>query len=99
MLGGGRHRDFAGESSEELVTTETIQADLEQVLRTVVLPGQELPIEPRWAGIMAFGPDKSAVVRKVSPHVFGAFRCGGMGVALGAETAHRLVALIDTNGT
>jgi hypothetical protein len=43
---------------------------------------------------MAFGKNKFPIIRQVSDHVFGAFRLGGMGVALGSKVAEELVQLM-----
>jgi hypothetical protein len=40
---------------------------------------------------MAFGKDKQPIVKQLSSNVFGAFRLGGMGVALGSYVAKTLV--------
>ena len=51
-------------------------------------------VAQRWSGIMAFGKTKYPIVKAFSPRVFGAFRMGGMGVALGSRTAQQVVELI-----
>lgn len=94
LLGGGRNLDFAGEQTTELAVTEMIQADLETKLAEIVLPGHQYHIEHRWAGVMAFGNTKRPIVRAFSDRVFGAFRMGGMGVALGTEVAADVVGLV-----
>ena len=71
-----------------------IQHDLEQKLATIILPGKEIKIEYRWSGIMAFGTNKFPIVKAFSQHVFGAFRMGGMGVALGSLSAQQMVQLV-----
>ena len=71
-----------------------IQRDLEQKLADIILPGTQFKVAQRWAGIMAFGANKYPIVKAFSPRVLGAFRMGGMGVALGSETAAQLVGLI-----
>lgn len=93
LLGGGRNRDFAGETTTEIGLHPAIQAGLEEKLRKLILPGREVSIDMRWAGIMAFGAAKRPVIQPFGAHVFGAFRMGGMGVALGAEAAKQCVAL------
>lgn len=94
LLGGGRNLDFAGENTTEIALAAHIQADLEQKLRDVILPDTPFEIDTRWAGIMAFGPNKFPVVKAFSGRVFGAFRMGGMGVALGSEAARMMVEMI-----
>lgn len=94
LLGGGRNLDFAGETTADMALNSDIQRALEQLLRETLLPGRELQIENRWAGIMGFSTDKQPIVRTVSPRVALGFGCNGMGVALGAEIAARTAALL-----
>ena len=93
LFGGGRNIDFAGEETTEIALNEKIQTDLEEKLRTIILPDTPFTIAQRWAGIMAFGQTKYPIVKAFSGRVFGAFRLGGMGVALGTEVARQVVAL------
>jgi len=93
LFGGGRHLDFEGETTNEIALHNTIQQDLEQKLQELILPGQSFKIAQRWSGIMAFGKTKRPIVQRFSPRIAGAFRMGGMGVALGAAVAKELVSL------
>lgn len=92
LIGGGRNQDFAGETTTEIKLSEHIQADLERKLHEVILPNTDFTIAQRWAGIMAFGASKQPIIKAFSDKVYGAFRMGGMGVALGSEAARTLVA-------
>jgi glycine/D-amino acid oxidase-like deaminating enzyme len=94
LLGGGRNLDFEGETTTALELNERIQLDLETKLHEVILPDAHFQIAQRWSGIMAFGATKQPVVKAFSDKVFGAFRLGGMGVALGSEVAMRLADMI-----
>ncbi|MGC4058451.1 MAG: FAD-dependent oxidoreductase [Chitinophagaceae bacterium] len=96
LLGGGRNMDFEGETSTELALHDQIQDRLLQILTTQLLPGRSFTIAQRWSGIMAFGETKTPVVRAFSNRVFGAFRMGGMGVALGSLSAARVAALAES---
>ena len=93
LLGGGRNLDFKGEGTDVAEVTTIVQDNLEDKLRKIILPGTDFAIAQRWAGIMAFGTDKQPIIKQISPRVFGAFRMGGMGVALGSEAARQLAAL------
>lgn len=93
LLGGGRNLDFKGETSHDFNLSELIQSDLERKLREIILPNTNFQIAQRWAGIMAFGENKYPIVKAFSPRVYGAFKMGGMGVALGSEIARQLVEL------
>lgn len=93
LIGGGRNLDFAGETTTEMTVTEYIQNSLEEKLREIILPGVQFEVAQRWAGIMAFGATKQPVIKAFSDKVFGAFRMGGMGVALGSRAAQQLAYL------
>lgn len=95
LLGGGRNLDFNKEATTDFALNETIQQQLEYWLRNLILPGQPFRIAQRWTGIMAFGTDKQPILRAFSPKVFGAFRMGGMGVAMASEIAAQLAAMIQ----
>lgn len=90
LFGGGRNLDFEGERTTDFGLNELIQADLDQKLHETILPDTKFSIAQRWTGIMAFGATKYPIVKAFSPRVFGAFRMGGMGVALGSEVARQL---------
>ena len=79
--------DMAGETSEELLLNEKIQGMLEEKLNEIILPGMPYKVAQRWSGIMAFGASKQPIVQVFSPRVSGAFRMGGMGIALGSRAA------------
>ncbi len=94
LFGGGRHLDFSGEEHTDFALHALIQSDLEDKLRTIILPHTPFRIAQRWSGIMAFGETKEPIIRAFSARVFGAFRCGGMGVALGMSAAEEMVELV-----
>ncbi|MBL0127451.1 MAG: hypothetical protein IPP83_08300 [Flavobacteriales bacterium] len=95
LLGGGRNLDVAGETTTADGTTEQIQSALEELLRTVILPGREFKIARRWSGVMGFGAkSKAPIIERVSPRVTAAVRLGGMGVAIGIRVARKAAALL-----
>ncbi|MBL7712879.1 MAG: FAD-binding oxidoreductase [Chitinophagaceae bacterium] len=91
LFGGGRNLDFETETTTALQLNEEIQNKLGELLRTVILPGTPFEVAQRWSGIMAFGPTKQPIVKAFSTRIYGAFRMGGMGLALGSEVAYQLV--------
>jgi gamma-glutamylputrescine oxidase len=95
LFGGGRNLDFTGETSTDITLNDAIQQDLEEKLNTLILPGRKVNIAQRWSGIMAFGNTKRPIVGQFGDNVFGAFRMGGMGVALGSAIAKELASLPD----
>jgi len=94
LFGGGRNLDFEGETTTEFGQTELIQKRLEQLLKEVILPNQEVKIEHRWSGIMGLGSSKNPIVSQLSEHVYCGVRLGGMGVAIGSLVGKELADLI-----
>lgn len=95
LFGGGRNLDFDGEETTELGETPIVQQRLEELLRNIILPGQEVEIDRRWSGIMGIGPQKSPMVKAISNSIFCGVRLGGMGVALGSLIGKELAELAD----
>lgn len=93
MIGGGRNLDFEGEATSDMTTTEMIQNDLIEKLKEIVLPDTSFEVAMRWSGIMAFGKTKQPIVKAISPNVLGAYRMGGMGVAIGSLAGKQLAEL------
>lgn len=94
LFGGGRNVDFEGETTTDISLNDHIQNDLEEKLNTLIIPGLQYEVAYRWAGIMAFGSSKRPIVQRFSPNVYGAFRMGGMGVAIGSAIAKQLVHMV-----
>lgn len=91
LLGGGRDQDFEGEESLEFLVNPKIKSYLLRIMEEIILPGEKLEIAFEWTGIMAFGQSKNPIVQQLSKNVFCAVRLGGMGVAIGWQTASELV--------
>ena len=94
LLGGARHLFMEEEATTEMALTDSVQQALETLLRDTILPGREVRIAQRWAGIMGFTADKQPVARLVSARIAVGFGCNGMGVALGADIAERTAQLL-----
>ena len=95
LFGGGRNLDFKTEETLEFGQTAIIQNELENILKTTILPNTSFEIEHRWSGIMGVGDQKKAIVKQLSNHVFCGVRLGGMGVAIGSLVGKELAALIN----
>jgi glycine/D-amino acid oxidase-like deaminating enzyme len=67
------------------------------MLDEMILPNQTYEIDHVWSGIMAFGEDKSPIVKQVSDNIFCAVRLGGMGVAIGSLVGKEAIDLMDAN--
>jgi gamma-glutamylputrescine oxidase len=83
LLGGGRNLAPDSEQTDQFETTPLIQNALRQLLKDVIVPGQEVEVDYWWSGILGVGKPKKPIIEKVSPRVALAVRLGGMGVAIG----------------
>jgi gamma-glutamylputrescine oxidase len=84
LFGGGRNLDFKGEETTEMITTELIQKQLDNLLQHVILPGVSYKVAQRWSGIMGVGEQKTTIVKPLGGNIFCSVRMGGMGVAIGS---------------
>lgn len=91
LIGGGRHLDLDRESTTEEGTTELIQEHLEEILRKVVLPGEDFTVDMRWSGTMGMSNSKKFILEKLDDRTYCAVRFGGMGVALASAVSKLLV--------
>jgi hypothetical protein len=78
ILGGGRNLDFDVENTTEFAQTEIVQNKLEELLKEVILPNQNLKLPivgvESWASVIARTP-----VSQLSENVYCGVRLGGMG--------------------
>ncbi|WP_400192694.1 NAD(P)/FAD-dependent oxidoreductase [Hymenobacter sp. B81] len=95
LLGGGRNLDFAAEATAEPGLTPLVQQKLEELLREVILPGHRPAIDYRWSGVMGFGQELEPFIGELAPGIYGALRCNGMGVAMGAQSGWQAATLIN----
>lgn len=94
LLGGGRNLAFEEEATTNFGANERILQRLENDLREHILPlHPSLDLAQSWSGIMAFGRDKRPILKRKSERILGAFRLGGMGVALGSKLGQDLADL------
>ncbi|MCH7415162.1 FAD-binding oxidoreductase [Belliella sp. R4-6] len=91
MMGGGRNLDFDAEQTDQFEINQNIKAYLVDLIRKVIMPKQQVEIEMEWSGIMAFGTTKKPIITMLNDDVGLAVRLGGMGVAIGWQTAEELV--------
>lgn len=99
LLGGGRNTDFTGEMTTDAALNGSIQQMLEGKLNSLILPGREVHVASRWAGIMAFGKDKFPLIKKYSDNIFMAVRMGGMGIAIGSRAGEMLAGMLLDRGS
>jgi len=94
LLGGGRNLNFKGETTTEFGTTEQIMDTLKDLIRTTILPSENVTIDYQWSGIMGVGNIKKPLIEMIHPHVGIGVRMGGMGVAIGSLVGEELASLI-----
>lgn len=94
LLGGARNLDVEGETTYEMQTTPMIQSRLQELLRTMILPGMSYSIDYRWSGIMGMGNSKYPIIKKVTDRLVIGARLGGIGVALGTNVGKKLAELL-----
>lgn len=98
LFGGGRNLDFEGETTSDFGANPPIQRKLEELLRDMILPGRDFEIEMSWSGIMAFGPERHPIVKRITPGIVAGVRMHGMGVAIGSLVGERLAEMVlETN--
>ena len=97
LIGGGRHLDKEGETTEELETNEFIISYLNDLIRNSILPGVTYEIEHSWSGILGVGGSKLPIVKKIDKNVTIAVRMGGMGVAVGSLIGRMAASMILSN--
>jgi gamma-glutamylputrescine oxidase len=97
LIGGGRHLDKTGETTEDLETTEFIISYLSDLISNSILPGINYKIEHSWSGILGVGGSKLPIVKKLDENVTIAIRMGGMGVAVGSFIGKVAVSTILSN--
>jgi glycine/D-amino acid oxidase-like deaminating enzyme len=99
LFGGGRNLNFSQETTTELSTTPDILGPLKEILKQVIVPGQDPKIDYSWAGLMGFSSDHMPRVEVVptQPHLIIGFGCNGMGVARGFHTGQKTAALMQLN--
>lgn len=94
LLGGGRNLDFDAEYTTEMDQTSLVQNALENLLKTVIIPGTVFEIERRWSGIMGVGSNRVPIVKSLGNSMYCAVRMGGMGVALGSLVGEEVADLV-----
>jgi hypothetical protein len=94
LFGGGRNLDFKTEETTSFGVTNKIQNELDQILKTIILPNSNVEVESRWSGIMGVGQQKRPIVKSISNRVHCGVRLGGMGVAIGSLVGKKLADLL-----
>lgn len=94
LIGGGRNMDIEAEQTLEPGINPKLKKYLQELAREIILPGQSIDFDQEWSGVMSFGPNKKPIIERVTQDIGMAVRLGGMGVAIGWQTASDLVKLL-----
>ncbi len=94
LFGGARNYFLEQETTTAMEVPENLKQVLLQHLEEVILPGYSPKLEMAWSGIMAFGPVKKPLLGQLQAGVFGGFRLGGMGVAIGSAIGEQLAEMV-----
>ena len=94
LLGGGRNSDIDNEYTDQIELTTKIQNNLNELLKSTILPQEKYTVEMRWSGIMGLGSNKSPIIKKTGEKVFCAVRMGGMGIAIGSLVGEEAAELV-----
>lgn len=94
LFGGGRNTDFETETTMDIKLNDDIQKHLEEILKEIILPGQDYQIEQRWSGIMGVGKRKQVIMEQRSQHTWCAIRLSGMGLALSTVLGKDVAAMM-----
>ena len=84
LFGGGRNLEPEVETTSVNGLNHNIQRQLDNLLKTMILPSTRYEVANRWSGIMGIGDEKKPIIRRVSKNVLAAVRMGGMGIAIGS---------------
>lgn len=85
LLGGARHLDIEGETTDSFDPHSGIRSFLRQFMTETIIPyAQDWSIERAWSGIIGRGDAKVPIVKAIGNRTVAAVRLGGMGVAIGS---------------
>ncbi len=95
LLGGARHLDLTGETTDSFDPHPGIRSFLRQFMAETILPyAQGWTIEREWSGIIGRGDAKVPIVKTIGNRSVAAVRLGGMGVAIGSAVGAQAADLL-----
>jgi glycine/D-amino acid oxidase-like deaminating enzyme len=94
LLGGGRSVDFDAETTTSFGVNPKIKNQLIEDLQNFIFPSEKVSLDMEWSGIMAFGKDKTPIVKKHQNNIVIGVKLSGMGVAIGSEVGKKLAMLL-----
>jgi glycine/D-amino acid oxidase-like deaminating enzyme len=93
LIGGGRNMDMANETTDEFGSNESIEHFLRDIIERLGL-SHPFELDCKWSGIIATGASKRPIIERQADGSYVAVRLGGMGVAIAAGVADKLVAML-----
>ena len=87
LIGGGRNRFMAQETTDEPSVTGEVQSAISDFAQRIA--GDNWEPSHQWAGIMAFTEDGGPLETWAKPGIYAAVGCNGMGVAMGCHIGRR----------
>ncbi len=97
LIGGARNVDLQAETTDQFGINPKVKTALlnftEQYLG---LDTTDLFMD-NWSGILGVGSNKEPIIKEIEEGVYTALRLGGMGVAIGARTGHRVIEVIESS--
>ena len=94
LLGGGRSVDFDTETTTSFGVNPKIKNQLIDDLQNFIFPSEKVSLDMEWSGIMAFGKDKTPIVKKHQNNIVIGVKLSGMGVAIGSEVGKKSAMLL-----
>ncbi len=71
-----------------------IQQKLDYYLQNLIIPKYQYRVAMRWTGIMAFGKEKTPIVKRMGERLILGVRMNGIGVALASKVGEEITAMI-----
>ncbi len=96
LIGGARNIDISTESTSAFAENDMIISHLLHFLKDNVL-GYIPAVDSSWSGIIATGGSKKPIIKQLDNDVYGGFRLGGMGVAVGSLVGKKLSELVTND--
>ncbi len=95
LFGGGRNQDFETENTTEIGLNQKVQNHLKDEIKRLIFPNQTIEIEHQWAGIMAFGSQKTPIIKRIDDRTIIAVKMSGIGIALGSFVGSETAKIIN----
>jgi glycine/D-amino acid oxidase-like deaminating enzyme len=94
LIGGGRNLDMAVENTDQFGINNKIKEQIQNDVKEMILPDQQVEWDMEWSGIMAFGATKAPIVKMINDDIAMGVRLGGMGVAIGTQVGAEISELL-----